>query len=481
MTVLRRIAEHQPSLTGENDSSDTTDIYALISLDLTNSTQFKSEQPILWKKVIASFYDVVFEFYGINQYQSSLKNLPMQINIKFWKFVGDEVLLSTNVYNCQEIYDLVKSTDESIKKIMRQIALKIASNYNCPNMEGCSVSDEKCDCPFCNENLQACNIEKILKGSLGVKATLWLAMCGMNETSRNIIHPTPSATNELFSNKTFDFLGPEIDEGFRIAKYAVKNRIVISPFLANALYLSSEDTDFQTIIEQNFKIVSYQKLKGIWNGRSFPIVMYLPSCKDIHDYLEYDELELPTYSEIKASGLNNARCKVAFLKKILRDIHLENESDEIVRRLKDENYKRVDKKLTSLPPEVHVACAVFNEKGALLVHKHNKRGWEFGCIHITSDDNEWKTTIQVGYKSKYSLNIDVPNEPIPIATYLYQKTENVTALGIMVLGKCLPCSEKTDFTPMTIQEIDELRGKMVDSFKENAKKAFEIYNISEGR
>ena len=91
----------------------------IISLDLTNLTIFKNEQPSLWKKVIASFYDVIFEFYGINQYKPSLKKLQNQsndIDVEFWKFIGDEVLLYVTFCDCKELYDIVKATDEAIQK-----------------------------------------------------------------------------------------------------------------------------------------------------------------------------------------------------------------------------------------------------------------------------------------------------------------------------------------------------------------------------
>ena len=91
--LLEEIVEENPVLKSDDNSSNEDDVYAFVSLDLTNSTKFKNEQPNLWKKVIAAFYDVVFELYGINQYQPLLKDLPDEINVEFWKFVGDEVLL----------------------------------------------------------------------------------------------------------------------------------------------------------------------------------------------------------------------------------------------------------------------------------------------------------------------------------------------------------------------------------------------------
>lgn len=477
---LLEIIKETPSLESDDNVSSEENVYVFISLDLTNSTKFKNEQPNLWKKVISTFYDVVFELYGIKQYQYSLEDLSKNnddINVGFWKFVGDEVLLYVNVYNCQEIYDIVKATDNSIKKVMSYISTKIALSYNC--QKNCSELDAECDCLFYEKSSSYCNIEKILKSSLGVKATIWLAICGKNDDKkRNIIHSTSSAIDGFFQQETFDFLGPEIDEGFRIAKYAVKNRVIVSPFLANALYLSSNDKDFQSLIKKNFKIVSYQQLKGIWHDRLFPIVMYSSEFENIHEYLEYDEIELPTYSEIKISGFESGRCQVKYLEKILIDVHLKNEADKIIRLLQNENYKRSDKKHTNPIIELHIACASFNESGLLMIHKHERRGWEFGCIPITSSTNTWRKAIIEGYQKKYALNISVPDNPIPIATYTYQKTkyENKTALGIIVLGKFVSSDGENDFKAMNSSQIQELGGEMVEDFKLNAQKAFDTYN-----
>ena len=138
--LLEEIVEENPVLKSDDNSSNEDDVYAFVSLDLTNSTKFKNEQPNLWKKVIAVFYDVVFELYGINQYQPLLKDLPDEINVEFWKFVGDEVLLYVNVYDCKELYNIVRATDEAIQRAMNQISAKIALSYGC--QKNCSESRE---------------------------------------------------------------------------------------------------------------------------------------------------------------------------------------------------------------------------------------------------------------------------------------------------------------------------------------------------
>ena len=475
-SLIKRLAQEAPDTSQVEDEFNSDDVYVFISLDLTNSTKFKSEQPHLWKFVISAFYDVVFDAYGINQYQSSLKNLTDEINIEFWKFVGDEVLLYADVYDCSEIHKIVKSTEEAVKKIIHWISEKITEPYKC--QKRCSEKSSKCDCSFYEVNYQSCKITDILKKSLDVKATVWLALCGKDEKARNIVYKKSSAMENWFQSYNFDFLGPEIDEGFRIAKYAVSGRVVVSPFLANTLYLSANegnDNDLKTIVENHFAIVSYQKLKGIWNDRFFPIVMYSSSLRDFHTKWDYDEIELPTYSEIRISGFSSKRCEVGYLTKILNDVNLSREVKSIVELLRNTRHIRVDKKHPNPPMEIHVACAIFNEERMLMVKKHDVRGLEFGCVHISPATVNWQNAIIEGYKAKYNLEIFVEEDPVPVATYVYQKSHKKKALGLIVIGKLCSCDKSTQFIPMNLQQISETKDRTVPNFKENSQKAFSIY------
>jgi hypothetical protein len=68
-----------------------------------------------------------------------------------------------------------------------------------------------------------------------------------------------------------DFLGPEIDAGFRISKFALRRRLVVSAELSCLLF---RERAAYTGIEKQLKIVSFQILKGVWTGRHYPIVWY---------------------------------------------------------------------------------------------------------------------------------------------------------------------------------------------------------------
>lgn len=475
---------------GEQVSLD--DVFMFFSLDLTNSTQFKNEYPKIWSRVIATFYDVVFEQYGVESYKSGNKRISGSENVNFWKFIGDEVLLYTRIYNYKEAYMLIQATEECIVRIPQLINQKLKQqdgcNEQCDSAQDETVQDEA-DCEYYINRSHSCMRREAICNSLGVKATLWVGLCNKNPPSaRNIIYLSETDSGFGKTEKQ-DFLGPEIDQGFRISKYAVKNRVLISPFLADMLYScgKTEDHDFAVIVQNNFKIISFQRLKGVWGDRPVPIIMYFSHFPQLYEYAEYDELELPVYNEIKALGLQNflsdSRHSVERLQKILSDVHLEEEARNLVNRISDPQYTFKEEVELKKDNELHVACACFDSNGKLLAIQHGERGWEFGCTRIFQTNN-WKDAIKKGYKNKYGLEIEVADNPIPVALYTYKKTcgsKSNMALGLIVLGtlsnKDHNTCYKVDF--LEESELDNLKGNMVDNFIENAHKAFQVKKMNE--
>ena len=63
-----------------------------------------------------------------------------------------------------------------------------------------------------------------------------------------------------------EFLGNDIDAGFRIKKETENRRMVISFELA---YILAKDTDYL----KNIHIITYKTLRGIWQNRLYPITI----------------------------------------------------------------------------------------------------------------------------------------------------------------------------------------------------------------
>ena len=126
---------------------------------------------------------------------------------------------------------------------------------------------------------------------LSLKSTIWLApvMFIEGEELKNLgkIKTKNIAFEVNFENQTslIDFVGPDIDTGFRISKYAEKGKLVVSAELAYMIFI----VDLKKELFSNLKIVSYEDLKGIWDDRFYPIIFYYDDWNHIKNSFKYDD------------------------------------------------------------------------------------------------------------------------------------------------------------------------------------------------
>jgi hypothetical protein len=92
----------------------------------------------------------------------------------------------------------------------------------------------------------------IVSNTLGTDRAKWLYT--------NIWMKNPVFTNSL------DFIGPDVDIGFRISKTAYKNIVLIDAKLACVFNLL-----IPTFAKRS-KIVLFEQLKGVWDNQHYPIV-----------------------------------------------------------------------------------------------------------------------------------------------------------------------------------------------------------------
>lgn len=465
-SLLSKISEVIPQSHTPNTEKPTEEgIYLFFSLDLSNSTQFKAEHPTLWAFVISSFYEAV-----------NFKLVTYQTALQQWKLIGDEVLLYKEVVDGESIYEDVKSVYIALQDIIERMIANTSKNIS-------EILSKKCNHP-CD---QTDDVEYAIRSTLGIKATAWIAQCcdpSHKGRIRNIIYENGPSTTGSSRDIPRDFLGPDIDEGFRLCKFAVKNQMVVSPLLAHIIYkLSQSDQDKQLVIENNFHITSFEQLKGIWQSRAVPIVMYCPDFKNLFDRIEYDQIDLPTYSNIRHTSLkeflSNSRYNVSYLEKIFDNLARSAEIKSLIERI--ENLQKPSGPTLLSSFELHIACAVVTADHKLLIHVHEKRGLEFGGFHFYSGQyySNWNDFCHASYQTKYNLSISVDDQPVPINTYCYTKSKNNTALGIIIPAHFsgdiaeLP----SDWEAVGLQDLQRLeadQSQCVDHFFENAKKALSL-------
>ncbi len=232
---------------------------------------------------------------------------------KLWKLIGDEVLIYVEITKLKQLYQQIIIINKILGNIMDDIVTNVGEDIS--NRDNSILQEE---------------VRDIILSKLGINVTAWVAECSRkNYRSSNIIYD--SSTN--FPNEYYmDFLGRDIDEGFRMAKYAAKNKIIVSPLLAWLIWKAvQEDEDNKKIVDSNFKITAFVPMKGVWRGRKVPVIMFNQHFSELVEILEYDELESETFANVRKVGykdfINDERFEIKRIDSILENVHRRKEAE----------------------------------------------------------------------------------------------------------------------------------------------------------
>ena len=244
-----------------DDLRQDRDVYIFFSFDLVGSTKFKTEESTksLWPHIIFRFYELIY---------NELKDKIPQIIV--WKYLGDEVLLYVSIRDFES-----DSVIYTIPDIAFSVQLKVAKDIK----------------------------DLFNKNNLDIKSTIWIAgtqfvkpkefnpaKISMEENNYKNLKMILNAGNSL----QVDFLGPDMDIGFRVAEFAYHHKVVLSADFAYLLYRMKKPKR-QKGIDEQMKIVSFEILKGVWNNQYYPIIWYYPNWKCVENdffYAEYKENEI---------------------------------------------------------------------------------------------------------------------------------------------------------------------------------------------
>ncbi len=219
VSALQSIFKNEPSLKKFTD--DPFDPYdkKIVSYILPDISKEDSD----WSKIIRQFFDD-FDSTFMSEY-NKLNPASQIINeISVWKCMGDELIYSTKVDSYEEVYN----------KIL--VFLKTLRSY-----------DER-----------ACNCGSVSKKQLRLKGTAWTA--GFPIRNREIEIRGTGA----------DYLGPDMDIGFRIAQHTYPGFLCVSMDLAYLLGQHSTPHQLTAFI------VGWATLKGVWNNKPYPIIWIAP-------------------------------------------------------------------------------------------------------------------------------------------------------------------------------------------------------------
>lgn len=255
-----------------NSNDNSFEVFVFANYDICNFTRYKKNHRN-WTKLLQKFI-----YYGIN----SSTEWPMQ----FWKFNGDSITYRKKIQSIDELFRFIQKANVQLKNF--EIVL----------------NDDT------NEFKTIC-----------IRGAIWIS------AFTNCEDKTCCVNNATFQKSQFgkEFVGENIDEGFRLSACSKASNLVVDPKIVYILTLYhniltkndrscplgfnqdefseflEEKIDTLTLAKQTsdalkeldntvkrFYLMEYQKCKGVWNDRSYPIFWYIEDLKKIN-YI-YDDI-----------------------------------------------------------------------------------------------------------------------------------------------------------------------------------------------
>lgn len=350
-----------------------TRAYLFLSFDLVNSTIFK-QQNEGWQSQISQFYSNAEHAVGTRIE-----------NANIWKFAGDEVLFWVSPKDATELFGTVEKAYEVLQWLDSRTSTE---------------SHEK----------------------LRVKGTCWIALANPQASptqARNIIftHTSDAVTNAR------DFLGPEIDAGFRLGQHTLQGTLAVSAELAAFLAKYAPMP-----LTEHLRLVTFLTLKGVWTNRFYPICWFR---KRFDDFKYDDKYEHP----LLMKALN---AKVEDLKELATIV--ESMQPGYVAGLAEALRVGEPDVIVRAPQlEVHGVAVCRRDDGRVLVAKRpqskksHKGKWEFGCAQLRAGES-FEEAIRRDYLSAFGASVSDLDAVNPLSTYAFQR-DGRTIPGVIMAAR----------------------------------------------
>lgn len=446
------------------------------SYDVVNSSKYKTINYYGWAKVLTKL------FLNLNVRVKEAIN-----KAELWRILGDEAIFIVRIDNLDDLYNYIDIIFQILQATIRD--LKNGSLF--VSVEGISQNDL--------EVLKRQNI-------LSLKGSAWVAVVS-NPSDKNGRMDNIFQRYQLDGNHFFnEFLGNDIDAGFRISKFTCGGRLVISFELACLLQEI-------TRIASRLNIVTYTTLKGIWNDRLYPIVWYHNPMhcqgREIVDTFEFDEhvnnslvndfiqnRKRPEESLISEPYMYTD-C-VRAINKILSDRSLADKIEQIKSTIEAATKSSPDY-LNTPALEMHCVAVCYDKhsKRILIAQRSGNRSrfpnhWDFGCARVSRDKN-LIACIKDQYKILFNIDIEVivddsrdDSQPIPVALYSIEKDMDIHK-GVIVVAEIQTPFDTSSFESnddyqkidwISEDEIEKFSQPSISDFKDTLFKAFKIINES---
>lgn len=457
MDYKQRLAAAVGDRTSQSGYERYSGIYFFLSLDLVNSTAYKADHQD-WKFYTRMFYDNAREFWTKHR----LNFVP-----QVWKYAGDEVLFYSRVRSVVHLQAAVSASHYAVRAL--------------------------------SDTVQTWT--RNARTRMYVKGTCWAAHASYTHPSSIDELPTPDARDPSQRNLVFeptpegtratpalDFLGPEIDAGFRISAGSMRSELIVAAEVAQVIWAKGAGE-----IADRFRVVEFRSLKGVWNGRHYPLIWYRTdwsreALDNDHDY------DGRFRSDTLAKAYSSTQESMKQLGDILRHVErtwLEDlppdsvdEPDEA-----DEN----DSALIATPTlQVHCVAVCISATGKVLLGKRKATKsvypnyWECGCAQLRDCESFHEAMIR-DYHADFGIALSfdgLAGEGV-IGTYSFTKS-NKRIPGVIFAAKVadepsLSCAKHAEvkwFDPSAVSTM--LEELLVPGLQNHVRLALALVNARPG-
>lgn len=423
------------------------------SFDIVNSSVYKTINFTRWSEVIIKLFKKIR--------QMVTKILP---SAEMWRILGDEIIFVVPIKEEKNIFIYVDSIFEILSDIVRKL-------------EKGEILDDLNLSPKEKELMKLHNV-------ISLKGVAWIAIIGENlkelEPYDNILERFKLQEGY----ELFEFLGNDIDTGFRIKQMTHRGRLTISYELAYKLMKNKDCL-------KNIHIITYKRLKGIWQNRLYPIIWYHNpkyvenvSFKNSFYYDEQENNELvneyfknrkrPVLKKYMYTNISKA------LEKILIDQELGEKFLKIRNVIQESQHDITSLLKPDFFLQLHcVAVCYDREKEKILIMKRSDNRqklpgvWEFGCVKGTLKNTLVEQIVE-DYKSDFGIDIKVncnkerkDIQPIPLAMYEIEG-DNGKDKGVITMAEIIGNYDINNFRSDKHSELRWITEKEIETFSEPA-------------
>lgn len=418
-------------------------VQLFFSFDIVNSTMYKAMTEN-WPLIIRSLLEDI---------RVLVHRKDILSTCYLWRVIGDEMVFVLPIHSENTLPEVI----DAVFEVTQRISISLKSGKFFDTLEDQSLH------PHEISMLKSQN-------TLSVKSAAWIAVVNTKNDSPfdNITFEYAASTHNQVIN---EFLGKDIDTGFRLKEHTQDRRLCISVELAYFLTLAGK--------QENLHILDYVRLKGVWNEALYPVIWYYNSEIVGNCHLEmtghkeatpfansfrYDETDNnPIVKQYflrgqkkkhniatDSNGLQLAASMYvakSALPKIVVDKLLLPKIEYFQKHFRNEQFiRQVAPYVPPLGLHCAVVCCDTSNRKVLIAHRGTKHGtnpgkWEFGCAKANSRESlmsSIKEYYQKAFGAEIELVIDSTREdqqPVPLAIYELHKPEGDMPKGIILVAK----------------------------------------------